>query len=98
MGTNVTKYLLKEKIKVRKRIIATWNIWSLGINGKLENLEVEIEQLKIDIIGISELKWTEIRDFWSRGHRIVLSGDNQTVTGFDFLLNREIGKRITEIL
>lgn len=56
MGTNVTKYLLKEKIKVRKRIIATWNIWSLGINGKLENLEVEIEQLKIDIIGISELK------------------------------------------
>lgn len=56
VGTNATKHSSKEKIKVRKRRIATWNVRSLEICGKLENLKIEMERLRIDIIGISELK------------------------------------------
>lgn len=98
MEINATKYSLKEKIKVRKRRIATWNVRSLGICGKLENLKIEMEQLKIDIIGINELKWTEKGDFWSGNYRIIFSGDNHRVTGVGFILNKEIGKKVLDIV
>lgn len=97
-GTNVTKYSLKGKNKVRKRRIETWNVRSLGICGKLENLIIEMERLKIDIIGISELKWTGKGDFWSEGYRIIFSGDDYRVTGVGFILNKEMGKKVIEIV
>ncbi|CAI6352699.1 unnamed protein product [Macrosiphum euphorbiae] len=97
-GTNATKYSLKEKNKVRKRRIGTWNVRSLGICGKLENLKIEMERLKIDIIGISELKWTGKGDFWSEDYRIIFSGDDHRVTGVGFILNKEIGKKVVEVV
>ncbi|XP_025407655.1 uncharacterized protein LOC112681624 [Sipha flava] len=97
-GTNATKYSLKEKNKIRKRRIGTWNVRSLGICGKLENLEIEMERLKIDIIGKSELKWIGKGDFWSEGYRIIFSGDDHRVTGVGFILNKEIGKKVVEIV
>lgn len=36
--------------------IATWNVRSLEVYGKLDNVKLEIEQLKIDILEISEVK------------------------------------------
>ena len=97
MGTNATKYSLKEKIKERKRRIATWNVRSLGICGKLENLKIEMERLKIDIIGISELKWSGKGDFWLGEYRIIFSGDDHRVTGVGFILKKEIGKKVVDI-
>ena len=35
----------------------TWNIWPM-IQGKLEVVKQEMERVNIDILGISELKWT----------------------------------------
>jgi len=37
--------------------IGTWNVRTLLQIGKLENLKVEIKRLKIDILGISEMRW-----------------------------------------
>ena len=36
--------------------IATWNVRSLGVRGKLENIKVEMKRLNIDILGTSEIK------------------------------------------
>ncbi|KAL4135345.1 hypothetical protein QTP88_006960 [Uroleucon formosanum] len=69
-----------------------------GICGKLENLKIEMERLKIDIIGISEIKWTGKGDFWSEGYRIIFSGDDHRVTGVGFILNKEIGKKVVEVV
>ena len=38
--------------------IGTWNVRSMN-QGKLEVIKQEMERVNIDIIGISELKWTE---------------------------------------
>ena len=35
----------------------TWNIWPM-IQGKLEVVKQEMERVNIDILAISELKWT----------------------------------------
>ena len=37
--------------------IGTWNVRSMN-QGKLEVVKQEMERVNIDIIGISELKWT----------------------------------------
>lgn len=88
----------KKNIKIGKIRIATWNVRSLGVCGKLENLKIKMEKLQIDIIGISEFKWTEKRDFWSEDYRIIYNGDDYRITGVGFILNKEIRKRVTDIV
>lgn len=57
-----------------------------------------MERLKIDIIRISKLKWTGKGDFWSEDYRIIFSGDNQRITRVGFILNKEMGKKVVEIV
>ena len=42
--------------------IGTSNVWSMN-RGNLEVVKQEMARVKIDIVGISELKWTGIREF-----------------------------------
>ena len=49
--------------------IGTWNVRSL-IQGILEVVKQEMERVNIDILGISELKWTGICEFNSDDHYI----------------------------
>ena len=37
--------------------IGTWNVWSMN-QGKLEVVQQEMARVNVDILGISELKWT----------------------------------------
>jgi len=50
-----------EEIKIYKKIvrIATWNIRSPFMAGKLRNVEEEMNRLNIDILGLSEVRWSE---------------------------------------
>ena len=47
--------------------IGTWNIRSMN-QGKLEVVKQEMARVNIDILGISELKWTEMGEFNSDDH------------------------------
>ena len=42
--------------------IGTWNVRSMN-QGKLEVVKREMARMNIDILGISELKWTEMGEF-----------------------------------
>ena len=42
--------------------IGTWNVRSLN-QGKLEMVKQEMARVNIDILGISELKWTGMSEF-----------------------------------
>ena len=53
--------------------IGTWNIWSM-IQGKLEVVKQEMARLNINILGISELKWTAMGEFNSSDHYIYYCG------------------------
>ena len=43
--------------------------------GKLEVVKQEMARVNIDILGISELKWTEIGEFNSDDHYIYYCGE-----------------------
>ena len=43
--------------------IGTWNVRSMN-QGKLEVVKQEMARLNVDILGISELKWTRMGEFY----------------------------------
>ena len=53
--------------------IGTWNVRSMN-QGKLEVVKQEMARVKVDILGISELKWTGIGKFNSDDHYIYYFG------------------------
>ena len=53
--------------------IGTWNIRSMN-QGKLEMVKQEMARVNIDILGISELKWTGMGKFKSDDHYIYYCG------------------------
>ena len=55
--------------------IGTWNVRSMN-QGKLEVVKREMARVNIDILGISELKWTGMGEFNSDDHYIYTVGKN----------------------
>ena len=53
--------------------IVTWNVKSMN-QGKFEVVKQEMARLNIKILGISELKWTEMGKFNSEDHYIYYGG------------------------
>ena len=53
--------------------IGTWNVRSMN-QGKLEVLKQEMARVKIDILGISEVKWTRMGEFNSDDQYIYYCG------------------------
>ena len=49
--------------------LGTWNVRSMN-QGKLEVVKQEMARVNIDILGISELKWTGMGEFKSHDQRI----------------------------
>ena len=53
--------------------MGTWNVRSMS-QGKLEVVKQEMARVNVDILGISELKWTGMGEFNSDGHYIYYCG------------------------
>ena len=53
--------------------IGTWNVRSMN-QGKLEVVKQEMARVNIDILGITELKWTGMGEFSSDDHYIYFCG------------------------
>ena len=52
-------------VKYEQLKIGTWNVRSMLAKGKLENVKREMERMKINILGLSEVRWKETGDFMS---------------------------------
>ena len=55
--------------------IGIWNVRSMN-QGILEVAKQEMARVNIDILGISEIKWTGMREFNSDDHYIYYCGKN----------------------
>ena len=53
--------------------MGTWNVRSMN-QGKMEVVKQELARVNINILGISELKWTEMGKFNSDDHYIYYCG------------------------
>ena len=66
---DVTGYGSKVRCCKKNIAIGTWNVRSMN-QGKLEVVKQEMARVNVDILGISELKWTGMGEFNSDGHYI----------------------------
>ena len=66
---DVTGYGNKVRYCKEQYFIGTWNFRSMN-QGKLEVVKQEMARVNVDILGISELRWTGMCDFNSDDHYI----------------------------
>ena len=70
--------------------IGTWNVRSMN-QGKLEVVKQEMARVNIDILGISELKWTGMGGFNSDDHYIYYCGQKSLKrNGVALIVNKRV--------
>ena len=70
--------------------IVTWNVRSTN-QGKLEMVKQEMARVNVDILGISELKWTGMGEFNSDDHYIYYCGqESLRRNGVAIMVNRRV--------
>ena len=70
--------------------IKTWNVTSTN-QGKLEVVKQEMTRVSIDILGISELKWTGMGEFNSDDHYIYYYGqESLRRNGVAVIVNKRV--------
>ena len=70
--------------------IGTWNVRSMN-QGKLEVVKQEMAKMNVDILGISELKWTGMGEFNSDDHYIYYCGqESLRRNGVVIMVNKRI--------
>ena len=82
----------RSKIRCYKEqyCIGTWNVRSTN-QGKLEIVKQETARVKVDILGISELKWTGMGDFNSGDHYIYYCGqESLRRNGVAIMVNKSV--------
>ena len=83
-----------DKSKVRcckeQHCIGTWNVRSVN-QGKLEVVKQEMTRVNIDILGISELRWTGMGGFNSDDHYIYYCGqESLRRNGVAIMVNKRV--------
>ena len=70
--------------------IGTWNVRSMN-QGKLEVVKQEMARVNIDILGISELKWTAVGEFNLDDYHIYYCGqESLRINGVAIIVNRRV--------
>ena len=70
--------------------IGTWNVRSMN-QGKLEVVKQEMARVKVDILGISKLKWTGMGEFNSDDHYIYYCGQESLIrNGVAIMVNKRV--------
>ena len=70
--------------------IGTWNVRSMN-QGKLEVFKQEVARVNVDILGISELKWTGMGEFNSDDHHIYYCGqESLRRNGVVIIVNKRV--------
>ena len=76
-----------------KYCIGTWNVRPMN-HGKMEVVKQEMARVKINILAISELKWTGRGKFNSDDHYIYYCGQESLRSGVAITVNKRVQNAI----
>ena len=76
------------RVKSEMRL-ATWNVRTLHQPGKLHNMDREMRRLKVDIMGVAEVRWTGVGSVeLPEGGCFIYSGGQEHKHGVGVMLNK----------
>lgn len=80
--------------------LGTWNMTRLFAAGKLDNLIREIERYKLDIIGLSEIRWPDSGRCVKEKATLYYSGNNllNHYNGIGFIVSRKANKSVKNFI
>ena len=89
-AVGVTGDISKVQCYKKQYCIGTWNVRSMN-QGKLEVVKQETARVNINILGISELKWTGMGEFNSDDHYIYYRGqESLRRNGVAIIVNKRV--------
>ena len=62
-----------------KMKIATWNVRTMHQAGKLQNVKEEAIRLKVDILGLAEVRWLGSGKLASEDHTLIYTGKSTSM-------------------
>ena len=71
--TEVSRVEMKVRCCKQLHTVGTWNVRTMN-QGKLDVVKAEMTRMKVNILGISEIKWTGMDHFTSDEHQIFYYG------------------------
>ena len=74
--------------------VSTWNVRTLNMLGKLENLERDAESMHIDVLGLAETRYTEDGRIRLENYVFLYSGGEEHRNGVGFFVKKQIEKHI----
>ena len=75
--------------------VAKWNVNTLGQAGKLENIKKKAARLKLDIVGVSEVRWTLVGQLEDENGKFFYSGGETHYCGVGVLVRREVAAAVS---
>ena len=81
-------------LKARNRMlrIATWNVRSLNKPGVYENVCREMDDMRLDILGLSEARWVGSGSVMEREKTVIYSGGEKHQHGVAVMLTKHVAK------
>ena len=81
--------------KRRKMKIATWNVRTMHLAEKLQNAKEEAIRLKLDILGLAEVRWLGSGKLLSEDHTLIYSGHKKEHKhGVGLLLSNVVARSV----
>jgi len=76
-------------------IRATWNIRTLYQQGKLDKVLMDRNRMRINCLGLCEVRWTENGQFRKNNKTIIDSGGHEHQRGVALILDKRLSKSVS---
>ena len=74
--------------------IGTWNVRTMSRSGKFEEIEKEINRMKINVCGLSEVRWVGAGKTEGDSLTLYYSGGEKLERGVGIMITKEVAKSI----
>ena len=88
-GNSASQVVILRNAYQRYLRIATLNIRSLVKPEAMESLKREMTHHKVNIIGITEVRWHGTGDIWNDNYRVIYSGGQESKKGVAIMMDKK---------
>lgn len=90
--------MIKKRQEQEYLKIGTWNVRTMNKDSKLENLKREMRKYKMDIVGLSEIRWKEEGEIITEEYKVVYKGGLKKERGVGFIYRMSLDQCVQKVI